>query len=160
MCVIADDSGAIGLGGVMGGESTGCSIDTADVFIESAYFDANRTARTGRATGIISDARFRNERGIDPHSCVDGIELATKLILDECAAAKPSESRCRGQGSGRARAGRFKPRDMKRLTGLDMSPCKRMEQILRALGFEPVVPPKAQHDAQDVWGDQGAVVAS
>ena len=71
MCVIGDDSGAIGLGGVMGGESTGCSIDTVDVFIESAYFDANRTARTGRATGIISDARFRNERGIDPHSCVD-----------------------------------------------------------------------------------------
>ena len=77
-------SGAIGLGGVMGGETTGCSIDTVDVFIESAYFDANRTARTGRATGIISDARFRNERGIDPHSCVDGIELATKLILESC----------------------------------------------------------------------------
>lgn len=84
MCVIADDSGAIGIGGVMGGESTGCSIDTVDVFIESAYFDANRTARTGRATGIISDARFRNERGIDPHSCVEGIELATKLILEAC----------------------------------------------------------------------------
>lgn len=44
----------------------------------------------------------------------------------------------------------FKPRDMKRLTGLDM-PVKRMEQILRSLGFEPVVPPKAQHDADTIW---------
>ena len=149
MCVIADDSGAIGLGGVMGGESTGCSIDTTDVFIESAYFDANRTARTGRATGIISDARFRNERGIDPHSCVDGIELATKLILEVCG-GEASEVVLAGKVPEGPAPVAFKPRDMKRLTGLDMAP-KRMEQILRALGFEPVVPPKAQHDAETIW---------
>ncbi|MEQ1782015.1 MAG: phenylalanine--tRNA ligase subunit beta [Hyphomonadaceae bacterium] len=149
MCVIADDTGTIGLGGVMGGESTGCSIDTVDVFIESAYFDANRTARTGRATGIISDARFRNERGIDPHSCVDGIELATKLILETCG-GEPSEVVLAGKVPAGPAPVAFKPRDMKRLTGLDM-PVKRMEQILRALGFEPVVPPKAQHDAQTIW---------
>lgn len=149
MCVIADDSGAIGLGGVMGGESTGCSIDTVDVFIESAYFDANRTARTGRATGIISDARFRNERGIDPHSCVDGIELATKLILEVCG-GEASEVVVAGKVPEGPKPVAFKPRDMKRLTGLDM-PAKRMEQILRALGFEPIVPPKAQHDEQMIW---------
>lgn len=149
MCVIADDSGAIGLGGVMGGETTGCSIDTVDVFIESAYFDANRTARTGRATGIISDARFRNERGIDPKSCVDGIELATKLILDACG-GEPSEIVLAGKVPDGPAPVAFKPRDMKRLTGLDM-PVKRMEQILRALGFEPVVPPKATHDAETIW---------
>ena len=149
MCVIGDDSGAIGLGGVMGGESTGCSIDTVDVFIESAYFDANRTARTGRATGIISDARFRNERGIDPHSCVDGIELATRLILEVCG-GEASEVVVAGNVPEGPKPVAFKPRDMKRLTGLDM-PAKRMEQILRALGFEPVVPPKAQHDADMIW---------
>jgi phenylalanyl-tRNA synthetase beta chain len=149
MCVIGDDSGAIGLGGVMGGESTGCSIDTVDVFIESAYFDANRTARTGRATGIISDARFRNERGIDPHSCVDGIELATRLILEVCG-GEASEVVVAGKVPEGPKPVAFKPRDMKRLTGLDM-PAKRMEQILRALGFEPVVPPKAQHDAEMIW---------
>lgn len=149
MCVITDDSGAIGLGGVMGGESTGCSIDTIDVFIESAYFDANRTARTGRVTGIMSDARFRNERGIDPHSCVDGIELATKLIMETCG-GEPSEVVLAGKVPDGPAPVAFKPRDMKRLTGLDM-PVKRMEQILRSLGFEPVVPPKAQHDAQTIW---------
>ena len=128
---------------------TGCSIDTVDVFIESAYFDANRTARTGRATGIISDARFRNERGIDPKSCVDGIELATKLILDACG-GEPSEIVLAGKVPDGPAPVAFKPRDMKRLTGLDM-PVKRMEQILRALGFEPVVPPKATHDAETIW---------
>jgi len=149
MCVIADDSGAIGLGGVMGGESTGCSIDTTDVFIESAYFDANRTARTGRATGIISDARFRNERGIDPHSCVDGIDLATKLIVEVCG-GEASDVIVAGKVPDGPAPVAFKPRDMKRLTGLDM-PVKRMEQILRSLGFEPVVPTKAQQDADTVW---------
>lgn len=149
MCVIADDSGAIGLGGVMGGESTGCSIDTVDVFIESAYFDANRTARTGRATGIISDARFRNERGIDPHSCVDGVELATRLILETCG-GEASEVVVAGKVPDGPAPVAFKPRDMKRLTGLDMAP-RRMEQILRSLGFEPVVPPKATHDADTIW---------
>jgi phenylalanyl-tRNA synthetase beta chain len=149
MCVIADDSGAIGLGGVMGGETTGCSIDTVDVFIESAYFDANRTARTGRATGIISDARFRNERGIDPHSCVEGIELASKLIIDACG-GEPSEVVLAGKAPDGPAPVAFKPRDMKRLTGLDL-PVKRMELILRALGFEPVVPPKATHDSETIW---------
>lgn len=134
MCVIADDSGAIGIGGVMGGESTGCSIDTVDVFIESAYFDANRTARTGRATGIISDARFRNERGIDPHSCVDGIELATKLILETCG-GEPSEVVLAGKVPEGPKPVDFQLRDMKRLTGIDMKH-SRMTEILHALGFQ------------------------
>ena len=64
MCVIADDSGALGLAGVMGGESTGVSEATTNVFIESAYFDPVRTARTGRELGINSDARYRFERGV------------------------------------------------------------------------------------------------
>ncbi len=149
MCVIGDDSGAIGLGGVMGGASTGCSIETTDVLIESAWFDPNRTAKTGRATGILSDARFRFERGVDPHSCVEGIELATRLILDACG-GEPSEVIVSGKVPAGPTPVAFKPRDMKRLTGVDM-PAKRMEQILRALGFEPVVPTKAQQSADGSW---------
>jgi len=66
--VIADDSGVLGLGGIMGGESTGCTEATTDVLTEAAYFDPVRTANTGRATGIVSDARYRFERGVDPQS--------------------------------------------------------------------------------------------
>jgi len=62
VCVIADDSGAISIGGIMGGESTGCTPATRDVLVESAYFDPVQTAMTGRRLGIDSDARYRFER--------------------------------------------------------------------------------------------------
>src|SRR3546814_12569105 len=68
----------------MGGETSGSSEETTDVFIESAYFDPVRTAKTGRATGIISDARYRFERGIDPAFTVPGLELATRMIMELC----------------------------------------------------------------------------
>jgi phenylalanyl-tRNA synthetase beta chain len=135
MCVIADDSGAIGLGGVMGGASTGCSIETTDVFIESAWFNPDLTARTGRATGILSDARFRFERGVDPQSCADGIELATKLILDACGGEASDVLVAGAAPKGRAPIN-FRVADMKRLTGVDMAPA-RMKEILSALGFDP-----------------------
>ena len=70
MCVIADAGGErpVGLGGVIGGESTGCSDATTDVFVESAWFDPLRTAQTARAAGINSDAAYRFARGVDPGS--------------------------------------------------------------------------------------------
>jgi phenylalanyl-tRNA synthetase beta chain len=148
MCVIADDSGAIGLGGVMGGASTGCSLETTEVFIESAWFDPNRTAKTGRETGIISDARYRFERGVDPHSCVEGIELATRLILDACG-GEPSEVIVAGKIPAGPPSVNFKLADMKRLTGVDMD-ADRMEDILRSLGFDPIVPARMKA-AQAVW---------
>ncbi len=84
MCVIADEARVLGLGGVMGGEDTGCTEETTNVFIESAYFDPKRTARTGRTLNIQSDARFRFERGVDPEFVVPGLELATQMVLDLC----------------------------------------------------------------------------
>ena len=65
-CVIADDSGAIGLGGIIGGESTSVDEGTTDVLLECAWFDPARIGETGRRHGITSDARARFERGIDP----------------------------------------------------------------------------------------------
>ncbi|MCE9521031.1 MAG: phenylalanine--tRNA ligase subunit beta, partial [Alphaproteobacteria bacterium] len=90
MCVIADDSGVLGLGGVMGGESTGVGETTTNVFIESAYFDPIRTARTGRELGINSDARYRFERGVDPEFVAPGLDLATKLVIELCG-GEPSD---------------------------------------------------------------------
>ena len=82
--VIADDAAARGIAGVMGGMDTGCSFGTANVFIESAWFDPGRVARAGRRQGIISDARYRFERGVDPQFVLPGLELATRLILEWC----------------------------------------------------------------------------
>ena len=83
--VIADESGvAEGLGGVIGGEPSGCTEATTEVFVEAALFDPIRTAATGRRHQIVSDARYRFERAVDPEAVVEGIEAATRLILELC----------------------------------------------------------------------------
>ena len=88
--VIADDAAAQGIAGIMGGEDSGCSLETANVFIESAWFDPARVARAGRKLGVISDARYRFERGVDPQFVLPGLELCTQLILEWCG-GEPSD---------------------------------------------------------------------
>lgn len=84
MCAITDKNVALGIGGVMGGLSSGCTDDTVNVFLESAWFEPNTIARTGRALEIVSDARYRFERGVDPEFTAPAIELATKMIVEMC----------------------------------------------------------------------------
>jgi phenylalanyl-tRNA synthetase beta chain len=136
ICVIADGSGAIGLGGVMGGTSTGCSEDTTEVFIESAWFDPLRTAQTGRDTGIGSDAQYRFARGVDPQSLVPGVELATRLILELCG-GEPSDIVFAGQAPASRDPVAFDPAYVHRLSGLDI-PEARTWKILTDLGFERI----------------------
>lgn len=82
--VVADHEQAEGLGGVIGGEPTGCSDATVNVLLEVALFDALRTARTGRRLGVDTDARYRFDRGVDPAGVLEGVERATRLILELC----------------------------------------------------------------------------
>jgi phenylalanyl-tRNA synthetase beta chain len=82
--VIADDARATSIAGIMGGMDTGSFENTTNVFIESAWFDPARIARAGRKQGIISDARYRFERGVDPQFVLPGLELCTSLILEWC----------------------------------------------------------------------------
>ena len=84
MTVIADAAGVQSLGGVIGGEATGCTAETTEVLIEAALFDPVRTAATGRKLSVASDARYRFERGLDPAFVRDGLEIATRLMLDLC----------------------------------------------------------------------------
>ncbi len=83
-CVIADAAGVQSLAGVIGGVATGCTEATTSVFVECALFDPVRVALTGRRHQITSDARQRNERGIDPSFLPDAIEAATRMIQDLC----------------------------------------------------------------------------
>ncbi len=133
MCVIADGSGAIGLGGVMGGSSTGCSETTSEVFVESAWFDPIRTAQTGRATGIASDAQYRFARGVDPGFVVPGLELATKLILELCG-GEASEVRVAGETPASVPPIEFDPAYVAKLSGLAIATDRSLE-ILSKLGF-------------------------
>ncbi len=153
MCVIADESGVIGLGGVMGGESTAVSDETTDVFIESAWFDPLRTARTGRTTGIISDARYRFERGIDPQSIPAGLAQAVALVSEMCG-GEVSHLEFAGEAPNGKTTVSFPPSEVERLTGL-VVPEDEMEEILDALGFEvtrgdvwQVIAPSARPDIE------------
>ena len=84
MVVIADAAKALGIGGIIGGEETGCLEDTVNVFVECALFDPISVAKTGRKLQINSDARYRFERGVDPQSIAWGMEVATHLITEIC----------------------------------------------------------------------------
>ncbi len=84
MVVIADAKGVESIAEIMGGEHSGCDESTRDVLIESALWDPTNIAHTGRKLGIVTDARYRFERGVDPAFCVPGCDLATGLVLDIC----------------------------------------------------------------------------
>ena len=132
MCVIADDRAVLGLGGVIGGEDTGVTQATSNVFIESAYFDPKRTARTGRKLGIQSDARHRFERGVDPDFVVPGLELATELVLKLCG-GEASRITIAGKPPKAYRPFKFDPCLVQRLSGLELA-AGEIKRLLGALG--------------------------
>lgn len=150
MVAVCDDSGVLGLGGIMGGKSTGCSDDTVNVYLECAYFDPYRTAKTGRALEIISDARYRFERGVDPEFTIAGAEIATRMILDLCG-GEASEVFKAGDVPDWKRSYDFDPAYTKKLAGIDV-PEKRQIEILQSLGFEvngkKATPPSWRADVQ------------
>ncbi|MEI9885552.1 MAG: phenylalanine--tRNA ligase subunit beta [Rhizomicrobium sp.] len=133
MVVIADDAGAQGIGGVMGGEASSCTEATTEVFVESALFDPISIARTGRKLGIASDARYRFERGVDPEFTIPGLELATTLILDFCG-GEASQIVVAGGVPDWRRTIDFDPGYVAQLGGLDV-PKSETVSILKRLGF-------------------------
>ena len=83
-CAICDAAGVQSIAGVIGGQPTGCDEQTTAVFVECALFDPVRIALTGRRHQVVSDARQRFERGLDPALMTDAIEAATALIIELC----------------------------------------------------------------------------
>jgi len=90
--VIADGAGVESLAAIVGGESTGCDETTREVFIECALFDPVRIARTGRRHQVHSDARARNERGLDPAAQRAMLEAATRMVIELCGGEASSIS--------------------------------------------------------------------
>lgn len=147
ICVIADAAGVESIAGVMGGEHSGCDENTTDVLIESALWDPMATARTGRALGIVTDARYRFERGVDPEFMGAGLELGTRMVMDFCGGT-PSEPEIvlgtptSGEGEivgatgHRYREIDFPLSETKRLTGLGVDRTESIA-ILERLGFMP-----------------------
>ncbi|BCG84322.1 phenylalanine--tRNA ligase beta subunit [Mesorhizobium sp. 113-3-9] len=136
MCAISDDNGVESIAGVMGGEHSGCDENTTDVLIESALWDPITTARTGRTLGIITDARYRFERGVDPEFMVPGVELATRLVLDFCG-GEPAETEVVGYAGHKPKIVSFPLSEVTRLTGIEVPKAESLD-ILSRLGFKPL----------------------
>lgn len=133
MVLISDDKGPQSLGGIMGGEETGCTDSTTNVLLEAAFFDSIVTAITGRKLGINSDARFRFERTVDPTTILPGIEAATQLIIDLCG-GEASEILLTGEVPDLSATFPYSPTRVKTLGGTDVSE-ERQKEILTHLGF-------------------------
>lgn len=131
--VIADENGPESIAGIMGGEHSGCDESTTDVLIESALWDPLNIAQSGRKLGIITDARYRFERGVDPNFTVPGLELATRLVLDLCG-GQASDGTLAGTIPDTSRIIDFPWSETKRLSGLDV-PRPEARVILDQLGF-------------------------
>ncbi len=148
MMVICDEAGPESLAGIMGGEASGCSPETTDVFVESAYWDPITIAATGRALRINSDARYRFERGVDPAFTLPGLDLATQMILDLCG-GEASDLVIDGAVPDTTRSYRFDPAATERLVGMSI-PEAEQRKTLEALGFtlqgDSAVPPSWRPD--------------
>ncbi|WP_404373869.1 phenylalanine--tRNA ligase subunit beta [Sphingomonas sp. MMS24-J45] len=149
MTVIADADHVHDIGGIMGGEDSGVSAETTDVIIECAYFDPEGIARTGQKLLLTSDARSRFERGVDPAFLAEGLQIATRLVLDLCGGT-PSEPTHAGTPPVTRKRIAYDPTLAERLGGLAVAE-ERQREILAALGFEveadwTVLPPPARRD--------------
>lgn len=133
MCVIADDNAVESLGGILGGEISGCTDETTNVLIESALWDENGIAATGRKLGVNTDARYRFERGVDPNYMLPGLEAATKLVVDLCG-GEASQITQAGEVPDTSRIIDFPYAEVKRLSGID-APVPEMNLVLKSLGF-------------------------
>src|SRR5262245_54164760 len=133
MCAIADERAVLALGGIMGGEDTGTTAETRNIFIECAYFDPLRTAATGRKTGIVSDARYRFERGVDPAFILPGLDLATAMML-KAAGGAPSRRRVAGAPPDRKTVISFSSSLVAKLGGIKLTE-KEIRGTLERLGF-------------------------
>jgi phenylalanyl-tRNA synthetase beta chain len=133
MIVISDAEGPESIAGVMGGEATGVTPETVNVFVESAWWDPRTIAATARALKINSDAKYRFERGVDPAFTRPGLELATAMILELCG-GEASEVVEAGALIDWGRAYRLDTDHVARLVGMDL-PGDWQRKTLESLGF-------------------------
>jgi len=134
MCVISDKSGVLGLGGIIGGISTSTEFKTKNILLEAAYFNSTSIRKTARALNINTDAKYRFERGIDPNSIKDGLELATELILEICG-GQASKFVITGKTNKKNRLINFQINKFEKLIGIPIT-INEIDKILSSLGFK------------------------
>ncbi len=134
MCVIADKSRVLGLGGIIGGLSTSTELETKNILLESAYFSPISIRKTARELNLNTDAKYRFERGIDPNSIIEGLELGAELITKICG-GHASKFSITGKNSKKKKSIKFEIDKFENLIGIPIS-INEAQKILLSLGFK------------------------
>ncbi len=134
MCVIADKSSILGLGGIIGGTKTSTELETKNILLESAYFLPFSIRKTARELAINTDAKYRFERGIDPNSVTEGLQTATQLILKICG-GQASKFIISGKSYQKSKTIKFDISRFENLIGIPIS-LNEAYKILLSLGFK------------------------
>ncbi len=134
MCVIADKSSILGLGGIIGGTKTSTEFDTKNILLESAYFLPSSIRKTARELNINTDAKYRFERGIDANSVKEGLEVAAELIIKICGGSA-SKFVITGKVPQKNKFINFNIEKFKNLIGISIS-ISEADKILSSLGFK------------------------
>ena len=134
MCVISDKSRILGLGGIIGGASTSTELNTKNILLEAAYFLPKSIRKTARELNINTDAKYRFERGIDPNSIKEGLELATELIIKICG-GEASKFIITGKKEHENKIIKFEIKKFEKLIGISIT-TNEADKILSSLGFK------------------------
>ena len=134
MCVISDNEGVLGLGGVIGGTRSGTEVSTKNILLESAYFDPEITRKTAKKLELNSDAKFRFERGIDPNSIVEGLEKASAMIVKICG-GEVSKLDIQSTKKFKVKKILFDPNIVSKTIGIQIK-TNEIIKILQDLGFK------------------------
>jgi len=134
MCVISDNAGVLGLGGIIGGTRSGTELNTKNVLIEAAYFNPRSIRKTSKQLNIDTDAKFRFERGIDPLSIEEGLNKAANLIKEICG-GEISKIDVQKISKYQERNIKFEIKLFEKISGFKISN-KEILKILKNLGFE------------------------
>ena len=134
MCVISDNKGVLGLGGIIGGTRSSTELDTKNILLESAYFDSKSIRKTAKKLNIDTDAKFRFERGIDPLSIEEGLNKAALLIREICG-GEISKIDIQKIENFKNKTIKFDPQLFEKVSGFKIS-SKEMIKILHNLGFK------------------------
>jgi phenylalanyl-tRNA synthetase beta chain len=133
-CLITNEKEILGLGGVIGGESSSISLDTKNIFLESALFDSVKISKIAKKLGINSDAKFRFERGVDPNIMEYGLKLAAKIINKLCG-GKISNLTISGESNFKNKQIKFNSDQFEKIIGSKISSTE-IKKILDNLGFK------------------------
>ena len=134
MCVISDNKGVLGLGGIIGGTRSGTEFDTKNILLESAYFQPRSIRNTAKKLNIDTDAKFRFERGIDPLSIESGLTKAALLIKEICG-GKISKIDIQKTETYKTKTIKFDMNSFEKISGFKISSME-MIKILEKLGFK------------------------